>query len=52
MLRSRTTTPDHAHDDHDDHDDGELTATQKVRRNIIGKKFAREIELIYGGGTA
>ena len=35
-----------------DHDDGELTATQKVRRNIIGKKFAREIELIYGGGTA
>ena len=35
-----------------DHDDGELTATQKVRRNIIGKKFAREIEMIYGGGTA
>jgi len=35
-----------------DHDDGELTATQKVRRGIIGKKFAREIELIYGGGTA
>jgi len=35
-----------------DHDDGELTATQKVRRSIIGKKFAREIELIYGGGTA
>jgi long-chain acyl-CoA synthetase len=35
-----------------DHDDGELTATQKVRRNIIGKKFAREIEVIYGGGTA
>ena len=35
-----------------DHDDGELTATQKVRRNIIGKKFAREIELIYGGGGA
>jgi long-chain acyl-CoA synthetase len=35
-----------------DHDDGELTATQKVRRNIIGKKFAKEIEVIYGGGTA
>ena len=35
-----------------DEDDGELTATQKVRRSIIGKKFAREIELIYGGGTA
>ena len=34
-----------------DHDDGELTATQKVRRSIIGKKFAREIEVIYGGGT-
>jgi hypothetical protein len=25
-----------------DHDDGELTATQKVRRGMIGKKFARE----------
>ncbi|HRH85728.1 MAG TPA: AMP-binding protein [Rubrivivax sp.] len=35
-----------------DHDDGELTATQKVRRSAIGKKFAKEIELIYGGGTA
>jgi long-chain acyl-CoA synthetase len=35
-----------------DHDDGELTATQKVRRSIIGKKFARELEQIYGGGTA
>jgi long-chain acyl-CoA synthetase len=32
-----------------DHDDGELTATQKVRRNIINKKFARELEQIYGG---
>jgi long-chain acyl-CoA synthetase len=31
-----------------DHDDGELTATQKVRRNIINKKFARELEHIYG----
>ena len=35
-----------------DHDDGELTATQKVRRSAIGKKFAKEIEVIYGGGTA
>jgi long-chain acyl-CoA synthetase len=33
-----------------DHDDGELTATQKIRRSIIEKKFARELELIYGGG--
>jgi long-chain acyl-CoA synthetase len=31
-----------------DHDDGELTATQKVRRGLIGKKFARELETIYG----
>lgn len=31
-----------------DHDDGELTATQKVRRNTINKKFARELERIYG----
>jgi long-chain acyl-CoA synthetase len=32
-----------------DHDDGELTATQKVRRGLINKKFARELEMIYGG---
>ncbi len=32
-----------------DHDDGELTATQKVRRGLIDKKFARELDLIYGG---
>ena len=32
-----------------DHDDGELTATQKVRRGLINKKFARELEQIYGG---
>ena len=32
-----------------DHDDGELTATQKVRRGMINKKFARELEIIYGG---
>lgn len=31
-----------------DHDDGELTATQKVRRSIIEKKFARELAMIYG----
>lgn len=31
-----------------DHDDGELTATQKVRRAIIEKKFARELAIIYG----
>jgi len=35
-----------------DHDDGELTATQKVRRGLIGKKFARELVQIYGGGAA
>lgn len=32
-----------------DHDDGELTATQKVRRSIIDKKFAKELAVIYGG---
>jgi long-chain acyl-CoA synthetase len=31
-----------------DHDDGELTATMKVRRNVIEKKFAPEIAQIYG----
>ncbi len=31
-----------------DHDDGEVTATQKVRRNIIETRFARELEEIYG----
>ena len=31
-----------------DHDDGELTATMKVRRNVIEKKFASEIAQIYG----
>ena len=31
-----------------DHDDGELTATMKVRRNVIEKKFAIEIARIYG----
>ncbi len=38
-----------------DHDDGELTATMKVRRNVIEKKFAAEIAGIYGrtdGGNA
>ena len=31
-----------------DHDDGELTATMKVRRGVIEKKFAAEISEIYG----
>lgn len=31
-----------------DHDDGELTATQKVRRSTIEKKFSKEILSIYG----
>ena len=31
-----------------DHDDGELTATMKVRRGVIEKKFAAEIAQIYG----
>lgn len=35
-----------------DHDDGELTATQKVRRAIIDRKFARELVQIYGDGEA
>ncbi len=30
-----------------DHDDNEMTATMKVRRATIYKKFAREIEMIY-----
>ncbi len=35
-----------------DHDDGELTATQKVRRAMIEKKFGRELDLIYGEEAA
>jgi len=35
-----------------DHDDGELTATMKVRRNVIEKKFATEIAQIYGKESA
>lgn len=31
-----------------DHDDGEMTATQKVRRNVIEKKFETEMAEIYG----
>lgn len=30
-----------------DHDDGELTATQKVRREMFEKKFAKEMQMIY-----
>ncbi|MEW6352580.1 MAG: AMP-binding protein [Thermodesulfobacteriota bacterium] len=33
-----------------DHDDDEMTATMKVRRANIYKKFAKEIEQIYGNG--
>lgn len=32
-----------------DHDDGEVTATQKIRRSFIEKKFAREIADLYSG---
>ena len=35
-----------------DHDDGELTATQKVRRGLINKKFERELQIIYGGNLS
>jgi len=31
-----------------DHDDGEMTATQKVRRNVIETKFKSEMTEIYG----
>ncbi|WP_354445082.1 AMP-dependent synthetase/ligase [Ottowia thiooxydans] len=31
-----------------DHDDGEVTATMKVRRNAVERKFRSEIESIYG----
>ncbi len=31
-----------------DHDDDELTATMKVRRANIYKRFSKEIEQIYG----
>lgn len=32
-----------------DHDDDEVTATMKVRRSNIQKKYAVEIEGLYGG---
>lgn len=35
-----------------DHDDGEVTATQKIRRSFIEKKFAREIAILYAGDSA
>jgi long-chain acyl-CoA synthetase len=34
-----------------DHDDGELTATMKVRRQTIEKKFREEIITIYGSAA-
>lgn len=34
-----------------DHDDGELTATMKVRRAVIEKKFSEEIARIYGSAA-
>lgn len=33
-----------------DQDDEELTATQKVKRKVISKRFHEEIELMYGPG--
>ncbi|MCM5571074.1 AMP-binding protein [Burkholderiaceae bacterium FT117] len=35
-----------------DHDDGEVTATMKVRRAVIERKFAGEIAQIYGPAVA
>ncbi len=35
-----------------DADDGELTRTQKVRRNIIGEKFSDLIDALYDGSTS
>lgn len=32
-----------------DHDDGEVTATMKVRRSVIEKKFKTQIDAMYGG---
>ena len=32
-----------------DHDDGEVTATMKVRRSSVYKRYAEEIEALYRG---
>ena len=34
-----------------DHDDGELTATMKIRREVIDEKFSAEIKAIYGSAA-
>ena len=35
-----------------DADDGELTRTQKVRRAVIGQKFADLVEGLFGGASS
>lgn len=34
-----------------DHEDGELTATQKLKRNAVMRSFAELVESMYAGGT-
>jgi long-chain acyl-CoA synthetase len=35
---------------HEDHSEAELTPTLKLKRRVIRKKFAREIDEIYASG--